>query len=90
MPMIGGEMAAENAATDGCAAGGAYDLGWVMDWLYGDAALPPTPLRPVEPSRPRFRTGYAADVPDGSAPTRPSPARRGARPPRTARQMALL
>jgi hypothetical protein len=94
MPMIGGE-AAESAAlarrpvADEERADGRdpYDLGWVVDWLYGDAVLPPMPLprepEPIPPPRRRQPApAYALDVP-------PVP-RRGARARKRVRQLALL
>jgi hypothetical protein len=97
MPMIGGEMAAEAApasrrvtaqSMDG--AKDAYDLGWVADWLYGDAALPPTPLPPREPAPafPRRAPVHAEAAVDADVPVRPrsTPARRRAR----TRQLVLL
>jgi hypothetical protein len=69
MPMIGGE-AAELAAlsrrhvADEVPEGrDPYNLGWVVDWLYGDAALPPMPLPdPVRPAWERRPAHAAAPV----------------------------
>lgn len=88
--MIGGELAAEAALDRNRVAADAQDLGWVADWLYGNAALPPMPLPAREPAHPRRAPVHAeaplhADVP---AP-RPTPARRRARG-RRSRQLALL
>jgi hypothetical protein len=88
MPMIGGEHAAETAPFSRAAAeeGKGYDLGWVADWLYGDAALPPEPLPPREPL-PQPRRWLP------SAPGAPAYVRRPSTPPREtrpARQLALL
>jgi hypothetical protein len=93
MPMIGGEMAAETALAGRCvlADGETYDLGWVTDWLYGDAALPPAPLPPREPAT-RHPARVHAEPPVFAEPVaqRPTPARRQARSGRRARQLALL
>jgi hypothetical protein len=86
MPMMGGEMAAEAVLQRRPAqADGEHDLGWVADWLYGDAALPPGPLPPREP-RPEPRRW----LPPAGAPAlvRRPPAPPGR--PRRARQLALL
>jgi hypothetical protein len=90
MPMIGGELAAEAALDGNRIAADAHDLGWVSDWLYGGAALPPMPLPQRGSAHPRRAPVHAeaplhADVP---AP-RPTPARRRARG-RRSRQLALL
>lgn len=79
MPMIGGEHTAEAApfGRGAEAEGEGYDLGWVADWLYGDAALPPSPLPPREPN----------PEPRRWLPAVPSTPPRQARP---ARQLALL
>ncbi|HEU0300924.1 MAG TPA: hypothetical protein VFR37_15790 [Longimicrobium sp.] len=63
-----------------------YNLGWVMDWLYGDAALSPMPLPaapdPARPAWERKPARVAAPVLAGA---------RGGRPRRRrARQLALL
>ncbi len=62
-----------------------YELGWVVDWLYGDAVLPPMPLPPVpEPvflAR-RHITPVSERLP--AAPAEPTRRRR------RARQLALL
>ncbi|HEX6910680.1 MAG TPA: hypothetical protein VF142_09795 [Longimicrobium sp.] len=99
MPMIGGELAAEAAPECGGFAPRAYDVGWVADWLYGDAALPPMPLPPREPlpahTRPapvHAEAPLHADAPwhaDGNVHRRPTPARRARRRGK-ARQLALL
>lgn len=86
--MIGGELAAEAALDGRRVAADANDLGWVADWLYGNAALPPMPLPPRQPAHPRRAPVHAeaplhADVPA----TRPTPARRRGR---RSRQLALL
>ena len=89
--MIGGELAAEAAPECRGVAPQAYDLGWVADWLYGDAALPPMPLPPREPAPVRIAPVHA-EAPlraDAEAPRGPTPARR-ARGRRRARQLALL
>lgn len=54
MPMIGGEAAEATLAARVPADAGQepYDLGWVADWLYGTASLPPMPLPPREPAIP--------------------------------------
>lgn len=81
MPMIGGEAAEAALAARVPADAGLepYDLGWVADWLYGSASLPPMPLPPREPANPhRAPIVHAAEA-------RP---RRRAR--RRARQLALL
>jgi hypothetical protein len=58
-----------------------YGLGWVTDWLYGDAVLPPMPLsRDPEPDLPWRRAGYSR------APEITPRSRRR----RRARQLALL
>jgi hypothetical protein len=96
MPMIGGELAAEAAPAGRRVAADAeaYELGWVADWLYGDAALPPMPLPPRDPApaHPR-RAPVHAEAPvhaDADAPRRLTPARRRAQGGRRARQLALL
>ena len=63
-----------------------YELGWVVDWLYGDAVLPPMPL-PLEPEpfafpRRRDITPVSERLP--AAPAEPLRRRR------RARQLALL
>ncbi|HYW12735.1 MAG TPA: hypothetical protein VE871_12295 [Longimicrobium sp.] len=94
MPMIGGEMAAETALASRhvLAAGEDYDLGWVTDWLYGDAALPPAPLpqRTPVPLHRHLAPVYAEPpvFAEAHAP-RATPARRRARGGRV-RQLALL
>ena len=56
-----------------------YNLGWVVDWLYGDAMLPPMPLpRDPEPDLPWRRQPIHA------------PASRRTHQQRPARQLALL
>jgi hypothetical protein len=94
--MIGGEAAdhaalasrhvAEDAPDD---ARDPYELGWVVDWLYGDAVLPPMPL-PPEPEPlafPRRRHTVPAYEHAPSAPAEPR-RHRGRR--RRAPQLALL
>ena len=94
--MIGGEAAehatlarrhmAEEAPAD---ARDPYELGWVVDWLYGDAVLPPMPL-PPEPDPhafPRRRHTVPASEHDASASREPRQ-ERGRR--RRAPQLALL
>ena len=47
--MIGGEAAECSALARRSVADDLrdpYELGWVVDWLYGDASLPPMPLPP--------------------------------------------
>lgn len=95
MPMIGGEMAAETALAGRRVPedGEAYDLGWVTDWLYGDASLPPAPLPAREPAPAhRHPAPVHAELPVYAEATvqRPTPARRSARSGRKARQLALL
>lgn len=93
MPMIGGE-AAESAALARRGvredapdeARDPYELGWVVDWLYGDATLPPLPL-PPEPEpiafpRRRHITPVSERLPAAPA----EPCRRRKR----TRQLALL
>ena len=87
--MIGGE-AAECAALDGrpVADDGRdpYGLGWVVDWMYGDAVLPPTPLpRDPEPALP-WPPPIEACVSEFRSAVRQSRHRRR----RRARQLALL
>lgn len=90
MPMIGGELAGEAVPGGRRAAAEARDLGWVADWLYGEAALPPTPLPPRDPVHPRHAPVHAEAPLHADAPApRPTPARRRARS-RRARQLALL
>jgi hypothetical protein len=89
MPMIGGELAAEAALDGRRIAAQAQDLGWVADWLYGDAALPPMPLPPREPAHPRRAPVHAEAPIHADAPLHPpTPARRARR--RRTRQLALL
>jgi hypothetical protein len=95
MPMIGGELAAVAAlAGRRVAAGGdrqpAYDLGWVADWLYGDASLPPMPLPPREPAHPPHAPVHAEAPVHAPAPAPPTPARRRSPARRRARQLVLL
>lgn len=95
MPMIGGELAAEAAPAGRRVAAEAeaeaFDLGWVTDWLYGDAALPPMPLPPRDAPvhRPAPVHAEAPVHADVDATRRLTPARRRARSRRT-RQLALL
>jgi hypothetical protein len=87
--MIGGEAAELAALESPPVAGDArdpYELGWVVDWMYGDAVLPPTPLpREAEPAAPWHRP-IDAQGPDARAGSRRNrhPRRR------RARQLALL
>jgi hypothetical protein len=91
--MIGGEaaeMAAPGRRPVGDDARDPYELGWVVDWLYGDATLPAMPLPPVaepfaHPRRPRS-VPVAADA---TIPVPAQPRRSGKRRGR-ARQLALL
>jgi hypothetical protein len=89
MPMIGGEAAELAALESPPVAGDArdpYELGWVVDWMYGDAVLPPTPLpREAEPAAPWHRP-IEVQVLEVGAGTRRSRHRRRHR----ARQLALL
>ncbi len=90
--MIGGEMAAETALSSRyvLAEGEEYDLGWVTDWLYGNAALPPAPLPPRAPVHRHPAPVHAEPPVFAEAPAaHPTPARRRARARRT-RQLALL
>ena len=87
MPMIGGELAAEAVLDSRRIAAGPHDLGWVSDWLYGDAALPPLPLPPRQPAHPRAAPVHAEPPLHADAP-RSTPARRARR--RRSRQLALL
>jgi hypothetical protein len=89
--MIGGEAAECSALARRPVSGDArdpYELGWVVDWLYGDGVIPPMPL-PPEPEPisfpPRRRT-----VPtyEHAAPAFAEPRDRERR--RRARQLALL
>ncbi len=91
MPMIGGELAAEAALERHGVAAEAYDLGWVADWLYGDAALPSLPLPPRDPTPARLAPVHAEATwrADEDARRRPTPARR-ARSRGRIRQLALL
>ena len=89
MPMFGGEAAA-HAAFGGFVGQGADgempDVGWVADWLYGDAALPPGPLPPREPGpAPRRWLPPAGAPPFVRRPALPAERRR-----RRARQLVLL
>lgn len=87
--MIGGEAAEYSALERRHVADDArdpYELGWVVDWLYGDAVLPPLPL-PPEPEpiafpRRRHITPVSERLPAAPA----EPPRRRRRP----RQLALL
>lgn len=85
--MIGGEAAECAALGRRAVANGdernPYGLGWVADWLYGDAVLPPMPLpRDPEPDLPWRRPPIHA--PEAA------PASRRTKHPRHARQLALL
>jgi hypothetical protein len=96
MPMIGGEAAEHSALASRHVAEDApddvrdpYELGWVVDWLYGDAVLPPMPL-PPEPEPFAFarrRHTVLAYEHAGSPPTEPRRERGGHR---RAPQLALL
>jgi hypothetical protein len=92
MPMIGGELAAEAAPAGRRVAAETYDLGWVADWLYGNAALPPMPLPPRDhaPAHPHTAPVHGETPVHADAPRRLTPARRRARSGRRARQLALL
>jgi hypothetical protein len=92
MPMIGGEAAecsalARRPVSDDVR--DPYELGWVVDWLYGDAVLPPMPLPPEpEPHAfPRRRHTVSAYEHDASLSLEPR-RERGRR--RRAPQLALL
>lgn len=95
--MIGGEAAemaalARRPVAEGEMADGRdpYDLGWVADWLYGDAVLPPMPL-PRDPDplpAPRRRQPDPAHADFPSLP--PEPPRSGRPRRRRERQLALL
>ena len=88
--MIGGEAAEwaalERRALVGEGTGDGRDphgLGWVTDWLYGDAVLPPMPLpRDPEPALPWRRQPIHG--PEAA------PASRRTNHQRRARQLALL
>jgi hypothetical protein len=93
--MMGGELAAHAALTShpvsramdagderGC------DLGWVMDWLYGEAALPPLPLPPTAPAFLARPAVHAETVRGGMDVGHRGSAPRGGR--RRTRQLALL
>ncbi|HYR12370.1 MAG TPA: hypothetical protein VEQ60_31575 [Longimicrobium sp.] len=87
--MIGGEaaeMAAPGRRPAGDDARDPYELGWVVDWLYGDAVLPPMPLPPEPLSR------RAPGVPLHGEVAIPAPAqpRRSGKARRRVRQLALL
>ena len=65
-----------------------YELGWVVDWLYGDAVLPPMPL-PPEPEPIAFpHRRYAVPASEHAAPAFAEPRNRRSR--RRVRQLALL
>ena len=86
--MIGGE-AAEHAALERRHVADdvrdPYELGWVVDWLYGDAVLPPMPLPQPDPLPFRHRTTpVPAPMPAVAEP------RRAGKPRRRTRQLALL
>jgi hypothetical protein len=83
MPMLGGEAAA-NVAFE-YRAGEVQDLGWVADWLFGDASLPPGQLPAREPGPPPRRWLPPAGTP-AFVRRPPVPAEHR---PRRARQLAL-
>jgi hypothetical protein len=89
--MIGGEAAeysalARRPVTDD--ARDPYELGWVVDWLYGDATLPPLPL-PPEPEPMAFpQRRHTVPVHEAMSSTPAEPRRYRGR--RRARQLALL
>jgi hypothetical protein len=95
MPMMGGEAAemaalARRPVADGEMADGRdpYDLGWVADWLYGDAVLPPMPLPRDPDPLPLVRRRQPATVHADIPALPPEPRRSGRR--RRERQLALL
>jgi hypothetical protein len=92
MPMIGGEAAESSALARrhvGEDARDPYELGWVVDWLYGDAVLPPMPL-PPEPEPVAFpRRKLSVPVAHELAASTPTEPRRH-RDRRRTRQLALL
>ena len=70
MPMIGGEAAElaplsrRHVADEVPEGRDPYNLGWVVDWLYGDAVLPPMPLSAVPaPARPSWERRPAHTAP---------------------------
>jgi len=88
MPMIGGELAGW-ASPAGCRVGddgGVRDLGWVTDWLYGSASLPPAPLPAPDPPYHAITHGEAGRH---SSTRRTIPSRHAAARRRT-RQLALF
>lgn len=90
--MFGGEMAAEAALEGRCvplsgSERDPYGLGWVVDWLYGDASAPPEPLPPREPVPQHWRAPAQRPLPPVRVPARKAG---GARRPRRPRQLALL
>ena len=97
MPMIGGEaaeravLARGPAGADEAAGRDPHGLGWVVDWLYGDAVLPPAPLPtpPAHPPLPRRKRSIPVGTPPQPAAS-PAGAGRGVRRRRRARQLALL
>jgi hypothetical protein len=91
MPMIGGEAAEMTAPGRRPVADDArdpYELGWVMDWLYGDAVLPPMPLPPEPLPLPRRTRGIPLHA-EVAIPV-PAQPRRSGMARRRARQLALL
>lgn len=91
MPMIGGEAAEYSVLARRPVSEDErdpYALGWVVDWLYGDASLPPMPL-PPEPEPFAFpRRRHLTPVSD-RLPAAPAEPRRGASR-RRERQLMLL
>lgn len=65
-----------------------YELGWVVDWLYGDATLPPLPI-PPDPEPLAFpRRRHTISAHEAFTPAVAEP--RGHRSRRRTRQLALL
>jgi hypothetical protein len=92
MPMIGGEAAECSALARRPVSDDErdpYELGWVVDWLYGDASLPPLPL-PPEPGPLAFpRRRHITPVSERLPCTAPPEPRRHATR-RRERQLVLL
>lgn len=89
--MIGGEAAeravlARPRVAEDASARDPYGLGWVMDWLYGDAALPPMPLPPEPDILPFPRRRPAVPAYEHAAPAPVQPRKRRGH----ARQLVLL